>query len=101
MSLIDADHQLLPDVLVLPLLWLGLIVNAFGLFASLTDALWGAVAGYLVLWSVFWLFKLITGKEGMGLRRFQVAGDARRVGRLADSAADDSAVIAGRARYWA
>jgi leader peptidase (prepilin peptidase)/N-methyltransferase len=66
MSLIDADHQLLPDAIVLPLLWLGLIVNAFGLFASLTDALWGAVAGYLALWCVFWLFKLITGKEGMG-----------------------------------
>jgi leader peptidase (prepilin peptidase)/N-methyltransferase len=72
MSLIDADHQLLPDAIVLPLLWLGLIVNAFGLFASLTDALWGAVAGYLVLWCVFWLFKLITGKEGMGYGDFKL-----------------------------
>lgn len=63
MSLIDADHQLLPDVLVLPLLWLGLIANHFGLFASLDDALFGAVFGYLSLWSVFWLFKLVTGKE--------------------------------------
>jgi leader peptidase (prepilin peptidase)/N-methyltransferase len=72
MSLIDADHQLLPDAIVLPLLWLGLIVNAFGLFTSLTDALWGAVFGYLVLWCVFWLFKLITGKEGMGYGDFKL-----------------------------
>lgn len=72
MSLIDADHQLLPDAIVLPLLWLGLIVNAFGLFASLTDALWGAVFGYLALWCVFWLFKLITGKEGMGYGDFKL-----------------------------
>ncbi|XLY89038.1 prepilin peptidase [Ectopseudomonas mendocina] len=72
MSLIDADHQLLPDVLVLPLLWLGLIVNYFGLFTSLEDALWGAIAGYLSLWSVYWLFKLITGKEGMGYGDFKL-----------------------------
>ncbi len=72
MSLIDADHQLLPDALVLPLLWLGLIVNAFGLFATLPDALWGAVGGYLALWVVFWLFKLVTGKEGMGHGDFKL-----------------------------
>ncbi|WP_369958748.1 A24 family peptidase [Pseudomonas benzenivorans] len=72
MSLIDADHQLLPDALVLPLLWLGLIANAFDLFASLDDALWGAVAGYLSLWSVYWLFKLVTGKEGMGYGDFKL-----------------------------
>lgn len=72
MSLIDADHQLLPDSLVLPLLWLGLILNHFGLFTSLEDALWGAVAGYLSLWSVYWLFKLITGKEGMGFGDFKL-----------------------------
>lgn len=72
MSMIDADHQLLPDALVLPLLWLGLIVNTFGLFTSLHDALWGAVAGYLSLWSVFWLFKLVTGKEGMGFGDFKL-----------------------------
>jgi len=72
MSLIDADHQLLPDSLVLPLLWLGLIVNYFGLFTSLGDALWGAVAGYLSLWTVYWLFKLITGKEGMGFGDFKL-----------------------------
>ena len=72
MSMIDADHQLLPDSLVLPLLWLGLIVNSVGLFASLPDALWGAVAGYLSLWSVYWLFKLVTGKEGMGYGDFKL-----------------------------
>ncbi|VVN90184.1 prepilin peptidase [Pseudomonas fluorescens] len=72
MSLIDADHQLLPDVLVLPLLWLGLIVNSFGLFTSLHDALWGAVLGYLSLWSVYWLFKLLTGKDGIGYGDFKL-----------------------------
>jgi len=72
MSLIDADHQLLPDALVLPLLWLGLIVNHFGLFASLEDALWGTIGGYLSLWSVYWLFKLVTGKEGMGYGDFKL-----------------------------
>ena len=66
-SLIDADHQLLPDVLVLPLLWLGLIVNSFGLLTTLPDALWGTVIGYMSLWSVFWLFKLVTGKDGICL----------------------------------
>ena len=72
MSLIDADHQILPDILVLPLLWLGLIVNGFGLFTNLEDALWGAIAGYLSLWSVYWLFKLVTGKEGMGYGDFKL-----------------------------
>ena len=72
MSLIDADHQLLPDALVLPLLWLGLIVNYFGLFTSLEAALWGAIGGYLSLWSVYWLFKLVTGKEGMGYGDFKL-----------------------------
>lgn len=72
LSLIDADRQLLPDVLVLPLLWLGLVVNAFGLLVPLPDALWGAVAGYLSLWSVYWLFRLLTGKEGMGYGDFKL-----------------------------
>jgi len=72
MSLIDTDHQLLPDVLVFPLLWLGLIVNSFELFVSLREALWGAVAGYLSLWSVYWLFKLLTGKDGIGYGDFKL-----------------------------
>lgn len=71
-SLIDADRQLLPDAIVLPLLWLGLIVNSRQLFAPLPDALWGAVAGYLSLWSVYWLFRLVTGKEGMGFGDFKL-----------------------------
>jgi len=57
---------------VLPLLWLGLIVNGQGLFTNLYDALWGAVAGYLSLWLVYWAFKLITGKEGMGYGDFKL-----------------------------
>ena len=72
LSMIDADTQLLPDILVLPLLWLGLIVNSTELFTDLNSALWGAVAGYLSLWSVYWLFKLITGKEGMGYGDFKL-----------------------------
>lgn len=72
LSLIDADHQLLPDVLVLPLLWLGLLLNSFELFTSLQDAVYGAAFGYLSLWSVFWLFKLVTGKEGMGYGDFKL-----------------------------
>jgi leader peptidase (prepilin peptidase)/N-methyltransferase len=72
MSMIDADRQILPDVLVLPLLWLGLILNIGGLNVPLVDAVWGAVAGYLSLWSVYWLFKLVTGKEGMGFGDFKL-----------------------------
>ena len=72
MSLIDLDRQLLPDVLVLPLLWLGLIVNGFDLRVPLLDALWGAVIGYMTLWTVFWLFKLVTGKDGMGYGDFKL-----------------------------
>jgi leader peptidase (prepilin peptidase)/N-methyltransferase len=72
LCLIDADRQILPDVLVLPLLWLGLLVNIGGVHASLADAVWGAVAGYLSLWTVYWLFKLVTGKEGMGYGDFKL-----------------------------
>ena len=72
MSLIDLDHQLLPDVLVLPLLWLGLILNSADLLTPLPDAVWGAVIGYMSLWSLFWLFKLATGKDGMGHGDFKL-----------------------------
>ena len=72
LTMIDFDHQLLPDSLTLPLLWLGLIVNSFGLLVPLHDAVWGAVAGYLVLWSIYWLFRLLTGKEGMGYGDFKL-----------------------------
>jgi leader peptidase (prepilin peptidase) / N-methyltransferase len=69
---IDYDTQLLPDQLTLPLLWLGLIVNIFGGFTDPTSAIVGAVAGYLFLWSTYWGFKLITGKEGMGYGDFKL-----------------------------
>lgn len=72
LTMIDFDHQLLPDNLTLPLLWVGLVANSYGLFCSLPDALWGAVAGYLSLWSIYWLFKLVTGKEGMGHGDFKL-----------------------------
>ena len=71
---IDLDAQLLPDQLTLPLLWLGLLLNIGGLFARLPDAVIGAAAGYLVLWSVYWLFKLATGREGMGYGDFKLLG---------------------------
>lgn len=72
LALIDYDEKLLPDSLVLPLLWLGLLVNTQSVFVSLSDAVVGAAAGYGVLWSVFWLFKLVTGKDGMGYGDFKL-----------------------------
>ncbi|GGY62862.1 type 4 prepilin-like proteins leader peptide-processing enzyme [Cellvibrio zantedeschiae] len=74
LTMIDFDTQLLPDSITLPLLWLGLIANYFGLFTSLDSALWGAIGGYLSLFSVYWLFKLLTGKEGMGFGDFKLLG---------------------------
>jgi leader peptidase (prepilin peptidase)/N-methyltransferase len=74
LTMIDIDTMLLPDNITLPLLWLGLFVNLFGTFAPLRDAVIGAIAGYGVLWSVFWLFKLATGKEGMGYGDFKLLG---------------------------
>ncbi len=72
MGLIDAQQQIVPDVLVLPLLWLGLVLNSFALLVSLSAALWGAIIGYLSLWSIFWLFKLLTGKDGLGYGDFKL-----------------------------
>ena len=72
LTMIDFDTQLLPDGITLPLLWLGLIVNLWGIFASLPDAVIGAVAGYLSLWTIYWLFKLIFRKEGMGYGDFKL-----------------------------
>jgi leader peptidase (prepilin peptidase)/N-methyltransferase len=72
LTVIDIDHQLLPDDITLPLLWAGLIVNSQALFVPLHEAVWGAVAGYLSLWSVYWAFKLVTGKEGMGYGDFKL-----------------------------
>ncbi|MBS7350796.1 MAG: prepilin peptidase, partial [Comamonas sp.] len=73
LALIDWDTTYLPDDLTLPLLWAGLVAAALGWTAvAVTDAIWGAVAGYLSLWSVYWLFKLVTGKEGMGYGDFKL-----------------------------
>jgi leader peptidase (prepilin peptidase) / N-methyltransferase len=72
LSFIDADTQLLPDSLTLPLLWLGLLVNLQGLFVPLSDAVTGAMSGYLFLWAIYWAFRLITGKEGIGYGDFKL-----------------------------
>ncbi|MFZ3038106.1 MAG: A24 family peptidase [Rugosibacter sp.] len=69
---IDYDTQLLPDDITLPLLWLGLLFNLVGTYTSLSSAVIGAVAGYLSLWAIYWSFKLITGKEGMGYGDFKL-----------------------------
>jgi len=69
---IDFDTQLLPDDITLPLLWLGLALNAIGVYTDLKSAVIGAMAGYLSLWAVYWAFKLITGKEGMGYGDFKL-----------------------------
>lgn len=72
LSCIDFDTQLLPDSITLPFLWLGLIFNMAGIFAALQASVIGAVAGYLILWSVYHLFRLVTGKEGMGFGDFKL-----------------------------
>jgi leader peptidase (prepilin peptidase)/N-methyltransferase len=72
LTFIDADTTLLPDSLTLPLLWVGLLANVYGVFVPLQDAVLGAAAGYLILWSIYWLFKLATGKEGMGYGDFKL-----------------------------
>lgn len=72
LSGIDVDHHLLPDVITLPVLWLGLAVSLAGVFATTTDAVIGAMAGYLSLWLVFHAFRLVTGKDGMGYGDFKL-----------------------------
>lgn len=72
MTFIDYDTQLLPDDLTYPLLWAGLLLNINGMFVPLQEAVIGAAAGYLALWAVYWLFKLATGKEGMGYGDFKL-----------------------------
>jgi leader peptidase (prepilin peptidase)/N-methyltransferase len=74
LSAIDLDTQLLPDSITLPLLWLGLGFNLWATYTDLPSAVIGAMLGYLALWSVFWLFKLATGKEGMGYGDFKLLG---------------------------
>ena len=72
LTAIDLDTQLLPDSLTLPLIWIGLLLNLSGTYTTLESAVLGAVAGYLSLWSVYWGFKLLTGKEGMGYGDFKL-----------------------------
>lgn len=72
LTFIDFDTQLLPDDITLPLLWLGLFVNLNSGFTDLKSAVIGAIAGYLILWSIYWVFKLVTGKEGMGYGDFKL-----------------------------
>jgi leader peptidase (prepilin peptidase)/N-methyltransferase len=72
LTAIDFDTQLLPDDITLPLLWIGLALNAFNVYTDLKSAVIGAMAGYLSLWGVYWLFKLFTGKEGMGYGDFKL-----------------------------
>lgn len=74
LTVIDFDLQILPDNITLPFLWLGLLINLQGVFCPLTEAILGASVGYLTLWSFYWLFKLITGKEGMGYGDFKLLG---------------------------
>jgi leader peptidase (prepilin peptidase) / N-methyltransferase len=72
LTFIDFDTQLLPDDITLPLLWLGLLANAFGVYTDLRSAVLGAVAGYMVLWLVYWAFRLLAKKEGMGYGDFKL-----------------------------
>jgi leader peptidase (prepilin peptidase)/N-methyltransferase len=73
LALIDWDTTLLPDDLTLPLLWLGLLAASLQwTVVGLPSAFWGAIAGYLSLWTIYWAFKLITGKEGMGFGDFKL-----------------------------
>ena len=69
---IDADHQLLPDNMTLPLLWAGIVLNFWSIHTDLAASIMGAVAGYLALWSIYHLFLLLTGKEGMGYGDFKL-----------------------------
>lgn len=72
LTLIDLDEYLLPDSMTLPLVWIGLLCNTYGIFTDLQSAVYGAMIGYLALWSIFWLFKIVTGKEGMGYGDFKL-----------------------------
>jgi len=72
MSMIDFDHQLLPDSLTLPMMWIGLLASLVPVFTDVRTAVIGAAVGYMILWSVYQLFKLITGKEGMGFGDFKL-----------------------------
>lgn len=72
LTVIDIETQLLPDILTYPFMWLGLLANTNGIFTDINSAVMGAIAGYLSLWTVYWAFKLFTGKEGMGHGDFKL-----------------------------
>lgn len=72
LTFIDLDHQLLPDKITLPLIWVGIFFNLFSVYTDLVSSVIGAIAGYLSLWSIYHLFRLITGKEGMGYGDFKL-----------------------------
>ncbi|MDC8830175.1 prepilin peptidase [Alteromonas gilva] len=72
MTFIDLDKMILPDQLTLPLLWIGLLASIYPVFVAPADAILGAAIGYLILWSIYWAFKLLTGKEGMGYGDFKL-----------------------------
>ena len=105
LTMIDFDTQLLPDALTYPLLWLGLIYSLWhpawapgAAAVGPRDSIIGAVAGYLSLWSVYWAFKLITGKEGMGYGDFKLFAALGRLARLVDAAADHHSRLGRRRR---
>ena len=72
LAFIDFDVQILPDDITLPLMWAGLLLNSFGTFVDIKSAVIGAAAGYLSLWSVYWIFKIVRNKEGMGYGDFKL-----------------------------
>lgn len=72
LTVIDLDHQLLPDSITLPFLWLGLLLSTQSIFIDMHASIFGAAVGYLSLWSIYWVFKLVTGKEGMGYGDFKL-----------------------------
>ncbi|MCW8888108.1 MAG: A24 family peptidase, partial [Gammaproteobacteria bacterium] len=72
LTVIDLDHQLLPDSITLPFLWLGLILSTQNIFIDMQASIIGAAIGYLSLWSIYWVFKIVTGKEGMGYGDFKL-----------------------------
>lgn len=76
LTMIDYDHQLLPDLITLPLLWIGLLANSQSVFVPLHEAVYGAAIGYMTLWCVYWLFRIVTGKEGMGFGDFKLLAAA-------------------------
>lgn len=72
LSVIDLREQLLPDLITIPLMWVGLLLSLFGVFVEVHSALIGAISGYMSLWLIYWIFRLATGKEGLGYGDFKI-----------------------------